>query len=79
MLSEKEKGWLNSMRERERVDPLYELLPKFIEAKKVDIPTVNLDPGELDELRRLLVDWDTGGPTDGVIIELFALEPGAEA
>ena len=79
MLTEKEQGWLDARRERERVDPLYELLPKFILAKTVDIPTVNLNPEDVDELRRLLVDWDTGGPTEGVIIERYALEDGADS
>lgn len=64
-------------REPER-DLLTELLPKFIDAKGVEIPTVNLDTEEQDELRRLLVEWDTGNPVEGVIIEKYALddEPG---
>ena len=63
------------------VDPFYVLLEKFETEKHVEIPTVHLDNKDKGVLRRLLVDWDTGGPTEGLIIERYALpnEPGIDS
>ncbi len=54
-------------------DPLYEILPKFVEAKGVDIPTVNLTDEGVDELRALLIQWQDGKSGDAEIINKFAL------
>ena len=59
------------------LDPLYRLLPQFVEATGRHVPTVNLDPEDLDELRALLIRWRAGANNAAEIVERFALPRGA--
>ena len=80
MRSKKLRELIKHQSEPEREDPLYEILPRFVAAEKMHVSTVDLDTGERDELRRLLVEWDTGNPDAvGMIRYLFALEDGEDA
>ena len=77
-LTKEDLAMLRAEEVQRREDSLYPLLVKLIQEKGVDIPTVNLSEKRLDELRRLLVEWDTGNPVEALIIDHYALpdEPG---
>ena len=55
-------------------DPFYVDLERFTEEHDLAIPTVHLDPGELNELRALVKRWSDGEPVAGVIEQDFAIE-----
>ena len=65
---------LDELRAPFESDPFYEDLERFAEERDLALPTVHLEPGELDVLRELVKQWSDGEPVAGVIEQFFAIE-----